>query len=108
MGHTLGTRGDRILVPCADRRVMVDAGHRSVIAVCVHAKSCELAPRAVRISPDLGGPSLQSHADFPSDTDHKQWTVAAVFMDGVSAVISFDVVISEGCMEGITERMLYE
>jgi hypothetical protein len=56
----------------------------------------------------LGGPSLQSHADFPSDTDHKQWTVAVVFMDGVSAVISFDVVISEGCMEGITERMLYE
>ena len=70
--------------------------------------ACELAPRAVRISPDLGGPSLQPHADFPSDTDHKQWTVAVVFTDGVSAVISFDVVISEGCMGGITERMLYE
>ena len=45
---------------------------------------------------------------FPSDTDHKQWTVAVVFTDGVSAVISFDVVISEGCMGGINERMLYE
>ena len=91
---------------------VLDAAHCSVIAVCVACQVLRVNLLLVPCESHLTwagiGPSLQPHADFPSDTDHKQWTVAVVFMDGVSAVISFDFVISEGCMGGINERMLYE
>ena len=74
MGHTLGTRGDRIHadLPCVDRQAgdgILDAGHCSVIAVCVACQvlyvNLLLVPCESHLTWAGVGPSLQSHADFP-------------------------------------------